>query len=86
MPRFSAGLEGPDGEMWLKIFELPPSLTQRFVVVDSSGRAVAVVETDRKITLQHVLRDFVLGVQTSEEGEPELVEYPISRSRAKSSR
>jgi hypothetical protein len=79
MPLASAAHAGPDGELWVRVYDLDDTAPQRFVVVDRDGTEIARAEIPAGFDVQHVGRDFVLGVRHDSLGVPSVVEYALRR-------
>lgn len=79
MPLFSRAEPGHNGELWLRLFELEPARTHRYLVLNRSGAAVAQVEVPFGVSLHQVGIAFLLGVRRDPDGREEIVEYKLQR-------
>ncbi|HLA91049.1 MAG TPA: hypothetical protein VJL28_11530 [Gemmatimonadaceae bacterium] len=79
-PAFTRFVTGPDGEMWVELFEEDPAAARRFVIFDRAGRAVAGVVVPPAVKLHDVGPDHVLGVHTDDDGIERVVQYRLERT------
>lgn len=79
MPVFSAAHAGPDGELWLRLFDLEDTAPPRFVVVDRNGAEIAQATLPPNLEVQQIGIDFVLGVRVDSLGVPSVLEYALRR-------
>lgn len=79
MPLVSSAVAGPDGEVWLRLFELDATAPQRYLVVNKAGIEIAQVVVPNGLQVEHVGHDFVLGIVRDELGVESVVEYALRR-------
>ena len=79
LPWVSAAVPGPDGEIWLRRFDLAPNAPQEFIVVDRNGREIAEASVPSDVEIQQVGKDFLVGVRTLVNGTLAVVEFALRR-------
>jgi hypothetical protein len=79
MPWVSAAVPGPDGEIWLRRFNLSLMAPQQFVVLDRNGREIAEASVPPDVEVQQVGSDFLVGIRTLGDGTLSIVEFAIRR-------
>lgn len=79
MPRLDAILAGHEGELWVRLYQLEPGPTRDYLVVSTSGHAVARVSVPSGFVIHQIGEDFILGVRQGVLGVEEVVEYRLTR-------
>ena len=78
-PRFSRLLPGPNGEMWIEIFQENPGAQRRFVVLGPDGKSIGNATIPPTVVPFEIGGDYVLGVRKDEEGLEHIVQYELRR-------
>lgn len=76
----AAGCAG-DGSVWVRLRDADADGPQRILVLDGDGRAVARAAVPAGLEVQHVGRDFVLGVRRDSLGIESVHEHAVQRPR-----
>jgi hypothetical protein len=79
MPLLSGAYAGPDGEVWVRLFDLDDEAAPRYLVLDHSGREVGRATLPTGLEVQQIGADFVLGIRTDSLGVESVHEYALRR-------
>jgi hypothetical protein len=63
-PVFSRFVPGPDGELWVELFDEDQSAAARFIVLNAAGRPIAAVSLPSQFRLDEAGHDHLVGVET----------------------
>ena len=79
-PLFTRFITGIEGQMAVELFEEEgPAVRRPMVILDRDGRAVAGLTIPANVVVHEVGSDYVLGVQTNDDGVERIVQYRLMR-------
>ena len=79
MPVLSGAHAGPDGEVWIRLFDLDDEAAPRYLVLDHVGREVGRATLPTGLEVQQIGTDFVLGIRTDSRGVESVHEHALQR-------
>ena len=79
MPVLSDAHAGPDGEVWVRLFDLDDEAAPRYLVLDRDGREVGRATLPARLEVQQIGTDFVLGIRNDSLGVESVHEYAFRR-------
>ena len=77
LPHFDLAFGTDDGGLWLRKSNEDVGAPQQFVIVDRDGRERAEIVVPAHIDVQHVGRNFLLGITRDDDGVITIVEYGV---------
>jgi hypothetical protein len=80
LPHFTRFTGGPNGEMWVELAVASEKDETHLLVVDSRGATKARVIVPRRLRLDQVGPDWILGVAKDELGREYVLQYALTRS------
>jgi hypothetical protein len=83
MPAFSALRSDPDGNLWVRDFDvaLPGDREERWHVFDPNGRYLGVLEMPKAFALMTVGVDYIAGVSRDRFGTEQARIYDLKKPR-----
>jgi hypothetical protein len=80
LPHFTRFIGGPNGEMWVELAIASEQDETHLLVVDGRGATKARVVLPRRVRVDQVGTDWILGVAKDELGREFVLQYALSRS------
>jgi hypothetical protein len=79
LTHFTRFVGGPDGEMWIELATANETAETHFLVVDNRGAVKAKVIIPRRLRVDQVGIDWILGVAKDEMGRELVMQYALTR-------
>ncbi len=80
LPHFTRFVGGPNGEMWVQVTEARETDSTQFLVVDALGAIKARVIVPRRLRVDQVGPDWILGVARDDLGRETVLRYALTRN------
>jgi hypothetical protein len=65
--------------MWIECFEEDTTSPHNLILIESTGKVVAYIEVPSRTTAYEVGSDYLLGIQTGDDGIEVLLQYQLRR-------
>jgi hypothetical protein len=78
-PVFRRVLVDAEENLWVERFRIEPDQRHLWLVMDRTGRVLGNIETPPRVTVEHVARDFLLGVMRDDADVEHVVRYRLRR-------
>jgi hypothetical protein len=78
-PLIDHGVAGVEGEIWIRLFSVPPATTHRYVGLTSLGAPFAWFETPSSFHPHQVTNTQLLGITSGPDGHEEVTSYRFHR-------